>query len=126
MQGHDETRYAEAESSGEDRMPHVQYAAACPLVPGPSDETKYVQSMAPPLQGQKVEDSSVRLHDEGQAAADFFDRFSWNEIGLKHVPNGREEIKTARDGIQEPKRECEEERVARRQKRGGPVQQLRR
>ena len=55
------------------------------------------QNMSPPLQGLKVEDSSVRLHDEGQAAADFFDRFSWKEIGLKHVPNGREELKTVRD-----------------------------
>lgn len=92
MQGHDETRFAEAESSGEDRMPHVQSAAACPLVPGPSDETKYVQSMAPPLQGQKMEDSSVRLHDEGQAAADFFDRFSWKEIG----PAVPEQVRTER------------------------------
>ena len=62
----------------------------------PSDETKYVQSTAPP-----VEDSSVQQHHEGQAAADFFDRFIWKETGLKHVPNGRE-VKTARDGTQVP------------------------
>ena len=46
VQGYEEARYADAETSGEDRMPHVQHAAACPLVPAPSDETQYVQSMA--------------------------------------------------------------------------------
>ena len=73
-------------------------------MPAPSDATKYVQSIAPPLQGQEVEVSSVQLHDDGQAAADFFDRFSWKEIGLKHVPNGREEIKKARDGTPGPRK----------------------
>ena len=88
---HDETRYAEAESSGFHWTPRVQSAAARSLVPTPSDETKYVQ-------GTAVDDSSVRLHDEGQAVADFIDQFSWKEIGLKHMPNGREETETARDG----------------------------
>ena len=40
MHGHDETRYAEAETSREDRIPHEKHAAACPLVLTPSDETK--------------------------------------------------------------------------------------
>ena len=75
---HDETHYAEPESSGFDWTPRVQYAAARPLVFAPSDKTRFVQCTAPPLQGQVVDDSSVRLHDEGQAAADFFEtRAKW-------------------------------------------------
>ena len=76
MQGHGETRYAEAETLGEDRVPHVQFAAACPL---PSDETKYVQSKAPPLQGQEVEDSSVRMHDEGRPLRTFLECYLWKD-----------------------------------------------
>ena len=100
---HGGTHYAEAESSGFDWTPRVQYAATRPLEPTPSDDTKIVQCTAPSLQGQVVvDDSSVRLHDEEQAAADFFDHFSWKEVGLKHVPHGREETETARDGTRGP------------------------
>ena len=51
---HDETRFDEAETSGEDRIPHAQYAAACSLVPTASDGTTHVQIMAPPLREQGV------------------------------------------------------------------------
>ena len=40
---HDETHHAEAESSGFNWTPYVQYAAAHPLVFAPSDDTNVAQ-----------------------------------------------------------------------------------